>query len=403
MSVVSKLELEKTNDSYEKTIEKSCSELELSRGGSRGKSGDGDDNGDNVCDNNGDTSWKLPASSSNDIGSGLRLSTSGQTAVALPEVIQDYLHPIDKELQTQVVQNRSRLCGLFNGDKRDNCNLLTIIGPSSIKNADTVDSCSKWIKSLATNKNINNNNITVAMRTNLSHPIDHNGSILSFEVNKGVPFCRKMLSKLAGICPLVGEIADTLSPQYFGDFFSMALVSSTLVECQLHRELASGVSYPVGFGTLDFSLTFDKSMYKHKLTSALDSMYSSSQPHRFLSITKLGTVAVVGTTGNQDTFVVIQVNLELNVEELMDIISTIYNHPLNLGGARVLLDLGVLTHSTYQEKLSIVTTLLTQARSLIMGVLIDSGDGDNDDYNEQNPGEYVQNAGKFIHELTSFC
>ena len=144
-------------------------------------------------------------------------------------------------------------------------------------------------------------------------------------------------------------------------------------------------------------------MYKHKLTSALDSMYSSSQPHRFLSITKLGTVAVVGTTGNQDTFVVIQVNLELNVEELMDIISTIYNHPLNLGGARVLLDLGVLTHSTYQEKLSIVTTLLTQARSLIMGVLIDSGDGDNDDYNEQNPGEYVQNAGKFIHELTSFC
>lgn len=389
MSVVSKLELEKTNDSYEKTIEKSCSDLDLGRDGSRGD--DSTDEGNNVCDN----TWKLPSNtSSNDIGSGLRLSTSGQTAVALPEVIQDYLHPIDKELQTQVVQNRSRLCGLF-GHKRDNCNLLTIVGPSSIKNADTLDSCSKWIKSLVTD----NNNVTVAMRTNLSHPVDHNGSILSFEVNKGVPFCRKMLTKLAGVCPLVGEIADNLSPQYFGDFFSMALVSSTLVECQLHRELASGVSYPVGFGTLDSSLAFDKSMYKHKLTSALDSMYSSSQPHRFLSITKLGTVAVVGTTGNEDTFVVIQVNLELNVEELMDIISTIYNHPLNLGGARVLLDLGVLSHATYQEKLSIVTTLLTQSKSLIMGVLIDSGD---DDYNEQNAGEYVQNAGKFIHELNSF-
>jgi 3-deoxy-7-phosphoheptulonate synthase len=96
--------------------------------------------------------------------------------------------------------------------------------------------------------------------------------------------------------PLASEMLDTISPQFLADMLSVGAIGARTTESQLHRELASGLSFPVGFkngtdGTLDV---------------AVDAIGSVKHPHHFLSVTKPGVVAIVGTIGNDDCFVILR-------------------------------------------------------------------------------------------------
>jgi len=96
--------------------------------------------------------------------------------------------------------------------------------------------------------------------------------------------------------PLASEMLDTISPQFFSDLLSVAAIGARTTESQLHRELASGLSFPVGFkngtdGTLDV---------------AIDAIGAAKHPHHFLSVTKPGVVAIVGTVGNEDCFLILR-------------------------------------------------------------------------------------------------
>lgn len=119
----------------------------------------------------------------------------------------------------------------------------------------------------------------------------------SFQINKGLRTSRQLFCDLTekGM-PLASEMLDTISVQFMADLLSLGAVGARTTESQLHRELASGLSFPVGF----------KNGTDGSLDVAIDAIGAVMHPHHFLSVTKPGLVAIVGTVGNEDCFVILR-------------------------------------------------------------------------------------------------
>jgi len=111
----------------------------------------------------------------------------------------------------------------------------------------------------------------------------------SFDINHGLRIARKLLADLAELdMPAGTEFLDTISPQYIADLVSWGAIGARTTESQIHRELASGLSMPVGF----------KNGTAGSISIAIDAIIAASQPHHFLSVTKQGMSAIVATEGN---------------------------------------------------------------------------------------------------------
>ncbi|KAJ1943298.1 3-deoxy-7-phosphoheptulonate synthase [Linderina pennispora] len=111
----------------------------------------------------------------------------------------------------------------------------------------------------------------------------------TFNINKGLHAARDLLCKITEMgMPAGCELLDTISPQFLGDLFSWGAIGARTTESQLHRELASGVSFPVGF----------KNGTDGNATIAVDAIRSASHPHHFLGVTKSGLAAITKTRGN---------------------------------------------------------------------------------------------------------
>ena len=130
-------------------------------------------------------------------------------------------------------------------------------------------------------------------------PIEAIGSPVfgSFAVNKGLHKARSLLCHLVeqGI-PVGCEFLDTISPQFIADLVSWGAIGARTTESQVHRELASGLSMPVGF----------KNGTDGTITIATDAVQAAIHPHHFLSVTKQGVAAIFGTTGNPDCHVILR-------------------------------------------------------------------------------------------------
>ncbi|KAG7662425.1 uncharacterized protein J8A68_004073 [[Candida] subhashii] len=332
------------------------------------------------------------------ITSGLCLNVKGHISIPQPEVIQNVLYPVSDLVQQKILHERSQIADLLNNDNSNKNPLLVIAGPKYIKDKNQIKACAQYLgmKTGKTFQSIPNEflpediksiyqdqstlpNLLLSLRSNLTKYNHEYGSttsnpssIMTYEIAQGIPQCRSLLCELAEQVPLVAEISDTLTPQYLSDLFTMGLVGPTLMECQLHRELASGLSCSVGFNP-----GFDEDMFDHKLTSALDSIYATSQPHQFLSITKSGTVAVVGTTGNQDTFVILPINEKITLDEIVKFIAQINGYK-NLKNkiVKIVLDIERVSNSDYEYKLSLLKQLFKNQdiSQQIVGVMIDTGD-----------------------------
>ncbi|RPA84927.1 2-dehydro-3-deoxy phosphoheptonate aldolase [Ascobolus immersus RN42] len=119
----------------------------------------------------------------------------------------------------------------------------------------------------------------------------------SFDINAGLRLSRSLFVQLTNLgVPLASEMLDTISPQFLADLLSVGAIGARTTESQLHRELASGLSFPVGF----------KNGTDGGVRVAIDAIGSASRPHHFLSVTKPGVVAIVGTTGNSDGFIILR-------------------------------------------------------------------------------------------------
>jgi 3-deoxy-7-phosphoheptulonate synthase len=119
----------------------------------------------------------------------------------------------------------------------------------------------------------------------------------TFEINKGLKLARGLLAQLAEQGLATGtEYLDLISPQYLADLVSWGAIGARTTESQTHRELASGLSCPVGF----------KNATDGDIQVAVDAIRSASQPHHFLSVTKQGRSAIFQTAGNQDCHVILR-------------------------------------------------------------------------------------------------
>jgi 3-deoxy-7-phosphoheptulonate synthase len=119
----------------------------------------------------------------------------------------------------------------------------------------------------------------------------------SFKINDGLRIARELLLNINELgLPAGTEFLDMISPQYVADLVSWGAIGARTTESQVHRELASGLSCPVGF----------KNGTDGNVKIAIDAIKAASQPHHFLSVTKGGHSAIVSTSGNEDCHVILR-------------------------------------------------------------------------------------------------
>jgi 3-deoxy-7-phosphoheptulonate synthase len=119
----------------------------------------------------------------------------------------------------------------------------------------------------------------------------------SFEINEGLRVARRLLADITSLgLPCATEFLDTITPQYTADLIAWGAIGARTTESQVHRELASGLSSPVGF----------KNGTDGNVRIAVDAIRAATSPHHFLSVTKSGRSAIVSTNGNEDCHLILR-------------------------------------------------------------------------------------------------
>ena len=186
--------------------------------------------------------------------------------------------------------------------KRDD-RLLVMVGPCSIHDPDTAVEYAHKLMELAAKLS---DDLCIIMRAYLEKPrttVGWKGLINdpdideSYQINKGLRISRQLYSDLTNMgMPIASEMLDTISPQFLADLISLGAIGARTTESQLHRELASGLSFPMGF----------KNGTDGSLGVAIDAVGAAASPHHFMGITKQGLAAITKTTGNDDCFVILR-------------------------------------------------------------------------------------------------
>lgn len=225
----------------------------------------------------------------------------GYNPLTAPDLLQHEIKQTQESKRT-VLDGREEVVAVVNGtDEKQR--LLVVIGPCSIHDPQAaLDYCDLLLKEKEKHKD----ELLIVMRSYLEKPrttVGWKGLINdpdidnSFNINKGLRLSRQLFVDLTSRgMPLASEMLDTISPQFVADVLSLGAVGARTTESQLHRELASGLSFPVGF----------KNGTDGSLGVAIDAIGAVRHPHQFLSVTKPGVAAIVGTVGNDDCFVILR-------------------------------------------------------------------------------------------------
>jgi 3-deoxy-7-phosphoheptulonate synthase len=181
--------------------------------------------------------------------------------------------------------------------------LLVVIGPCSIHD---VDLAVEYAKKLQEQIGRFENDLLIVMRVYFEKPrttVGWKGLINdprldnTFRINEGVRLARGLLLELNELgVPCATEFLDTITPQYTADLIAWGAIGARTTESQVHRELASGLSCPVGF----------KNGTDGNVRIAIDAIRAAQSPHHFLSVTKAGHSAIVSTSGNEDCHVILR-------------------------------------------------------------------------------------------------
>ena len=181
--------------------------------------------------------------------------------------------------------------------------LLVIVGPCSIHDPPAAIEYAHRLKALSDELK---DDICVIMRAYLEKPrttVGWKGLIndpdldQTFHINKGLRVSRKLFRDLTGAgVPIASEMLDTISPQFLADFISVGAIGARTTESQLHRELASGLSFPIGF----------KNGTDGSLGVAIDAIGAAAARHFFMGVTEQGLASILQTTGNEHGFVILR-------------------------------------------------------------------------------------------------
>ncbi|HYG69538.1 MAG TPA: 3-deoxy-7-phosphoheptulonate synthase [Anaeromyxobacteraceae bacterium] len=208
--------------------------------------------------------------------------------------------PCTEKVAATVHDARQAIHRILHGEDR---RLVVVIGPCSIHDP---KAAREYAARLAEQRRRFLPELEVVMRVYFEKPrttVGWKGLINdpdldgSFQINRGLRLARQLLLEIAELgLPAGCEYLDMITPQYIADLVSWGAIGARTTESQVHRELASGLSCPVGF----------KNGTDGNVRIAIDAIKAARQPHHFLSVTKGGVSAIVGTMGNDDGHLILR-------------------------------------------------------------------------------------------------
>jgi len=243
----------------------------------------------------------VPTSSNN-------IHVNAEHVLITPEALRAEL-PLSEKGREFVQQSRKTISDIIH--KRDP-RLLVISGPCSVHDVDAAKDYARQLKAL---HNKYQGSLFVVMRVYFEKPrttVGWKGLINdphmdgSFDVETGLRKARELILYLTELgLPLATEALDPISPQYLAEAFSWSAIGARTTESQTHREMASGLSMPIGF----------KNGTNGSLGVAVNALQSAASPHHFMGINRQGQVALIQTSGNPDGHVILRGGSAPNYDE----------------------------------------------------------------------------------------
>lgn len=277
--------------------------------------------------------------------------------------------PVSAEISRVVFDSRMAIRRILDGEDD---RLVVVVGPCSIHDPEAGLEYARLLQPLRESLS---DNLLIVMRVYFEKPrtrvgwkglINDPGLDDSFRINDGLRIARGLLRDInaAGV-PAGTEYLDLISPQYIADLVGWGAIGARTTESQGHRELASGLSCPVGF----------KNGTDGNMQIAVDAICSSSRPHRFLSVTKDGASAIFTTLGNNDCHIILRGGVHTNYDaaSVDDASAMLEKAGLN---ARVMIDCSHANSRKKHERQRYVcgdiSRQVSDGDDRIMGVMIES-------------------------------
>lgn len=278
--------------------------------------------------------------------------------------------PLTETASKTVFETRRQVHNILNGEDD---RLLVVIGPCSIH--DTKAGL-EYAERLKTQIEHYKNELLIVMRVYFEKPrttVGWKGLINdpdlneTFHINKGLELARSFLVDVNNLgVPAATEFLDLISPQYVADLISWGAIGARTTESQGHRELASGLSCPVGF----------KNGTDGGFKIAVDAIRAANKPHIFLSLTKTGHSAIFSTTGNQDCHVILRGGNDgpnYDANHVAQAVTELKNAQVQ---PRLMIDCSHANSSKNHERQLVVADSiceqLTQGSEYIMGAMVES-------------------------------
>ncbi|MDB1123078.1 3-deoxy-7-phosphoheptulonate synthase [Vibrio algarum] len=237
------------------------------------------------------------------------INISDEQVLITPSELKKKL-PLSENARQFIQESRQTISDIIH--KKDH-RLLVVCGPCSIHDVDAAMEYAKRLKALSAQLN---DQIYIVMRVYFEKPrttVGWKGLINdpqldgTFDIEHGLHVGRKLLVDLAEMeIPLATEALDPISPQYLSDTFSWAAIGARTTESQTHREMASGLSMPIGF----------KNGTDGSLSTAINAMQAASSSHRFMGINTEGQVALLTTQGNSNGHVILRGGKQTNYDSV---------------------------------------------------------------------------------------
>ncbi len=310
-------------------------------------------------------------------------------------------HPLTAAAARTVADARSAVQRILHGtDDR----LIVVIGPCSIHD---VTAAQEYAARLARERLRHARTLEIVMRVYFEKPrttVGWKGLINdpdldgSFRIDRGLTLARELLLHVNELgLPAGCEFLDTTTPQYLADLVAWGAIGARTTESQVHRELASGLSCPIGF----------KNGTQGDVRIAVDAVRAASEPHHFLAVSKHGRCAIASTTGNRDCHVILRGGAAPN-----------YDASSVAAAARLLAASGVRTRLMIdashgnsgkrpERQASVIESIAAQleaAETPIGGVMIESHLlGGRQDLTPGQPLRYGQSITDACHDWESSC
>ena len=296
------------------------------------------------------------------------IHVSSIDALIAPKHLKDQL-PVDEAIVATVVAARETIRKIVGGADR---RLLCIVGPCSIHDPECALDFAERLRKL---KDAVADQLYVVMRVYFEKPrttVGWKGLINdphlddSCDIPEGLRIARTLLIQINRIgLAAATETLDPITPQYIADLISWSAIGARTTESQTHREMASGLSMPVGF----------KNSTEGNLQVAINAIQSARRPHSFLGITQEGMNGIVRTSGNPDTHIVLRGGKKPNydaasIAECVQMLSKAGLEP------RVMVDCShAQTNKDYTRQPEVFAALIEQVRSgsnAILGAMLES-------------------------------